>query len=77
MSGEQRVGAVILLLLVLLAYVVPYTLLSGVRAWYGSFLFWVLFAVAAVGVVAWLTRSWAARPHAADGETSSGERDRQ
>lgn len=27
-------------LLVLLSYVVPYTLLSDVQAWYGSFLFW-------------------------------------
>lgn len=27
-------------LLVLLSYLIPYTLLSNVQAWYGSFLFW-------------------------------------
>ena len=46
--------------LVLAAYVVPYTVLSDVKAWYGSFLFWVLFALAAIAVVTWLTRSWGA-----------------
>lgn len=28
--------------LVLLSYLIPYTVLSGVRAWYGSFLFWII-----------------------------------
>lgn len=49
-------------LLVLSAYVVPYTVLSHVRAWYGSFLYWVLFAVASIGVVTWLTRRWGEQP---------------
>ena len=46
------------LFLVLLAYVVPYTLLSGVDAWYGSFLFWTVFGLAAIVVVWAMTRSW-------------------
>lgn len=34
--------------IVLLSYLVPYTLLSGVALWYGSFLFW---AIAGLGVI--------------------------
>lgn len=46
------------LVLVLLAYVVPYTVLSGVDAWYGSFLFWALFGIAAILVNVAITSSW-------------------
>jgi cyanate permease len=50
--------AVVMLVLVALAFVVPYTLLSGVDAWYGSFLFWTLFGAAAIAVNAIVTASW-------------------
>ena len=46
------------LVLVLLAYVVPYTVLSGVDAWYGSFLFWAMFGLAAILVNVAITSSW-------------------
>lgn len=46
------------LLLVVLAYLVPYTVLSGVDAWYGSFLFWAVFGLAAILVNAAITSSW-------------------
>ncbi|MGB3682821.1 MAG: hypothetical protein WA990_10095 [Rubrobacteraceae bacterium] len=42
----------------LLAYGVPYTVLSGVDAWYGSFLFWALFGLAAILVNIGITSSW-------------------
>lgn len=48
----------VMLALVVAAYTVPYTLLSGVDAWYGAFLFWVLFGLAAIGVNAAISRSW-------------------
>lgn len=32
-------------LLILLSYVVPYSVLSNVQTWYGSFLFWSLIGV--------------------------------
>ncbi len=54
--GIFWVGAVAFL--VLLAYVVPYTVLSGVDAWYGSFLFWAVFGLAAILVNAAITGSW-------------------
>jgi cyanate permease len=57
---ERRVvawaGAV--LVLVLLAYLVPYTLLSRVDAWYGSFLFWMVFGLVAIAAIWAMTRSW-------------------
>ena len=46
------------LFLVVLAFVVPYTVLSGVDAWYGSFLFWTAFGLAAILVNAAITSSW-------------------
>ena len=46
------------LFLVVLAFVVPYTVLSGVDAWYGSFLFWAAFGVAAILVNVAITSSW-------------------
>lgn len=45
-------------LLVVSAYLVPFTLLARVTAWYGSFLFWTLFALAAIAVIVRLTRTW-------------------
>jgi hypothetical protein len=44
--------------LVGLAYLAPYTVLSGVDAWYGSFLFWAVFGLAAIGTIAAMTWSW-------------------
>lgn len=48
----------VMLLLVASAYFVPYTLLSGVDAWYGSFLYWAVFGAAAIAVIAAMTRTW-------------------
>jgi hypothetical protein len=46
------------LFLVLAAYVVPYTVLSGIDAWYGSFLFWAAFGFAAILLNAAITSTW-------------------
>lgn len=48
----------VVLALVILAYVVPYTVLSGVDAWYGAFLFWVVFGALAIAVISVITSSW-------------------
>ncbi|MGB0088159.1 MAG: hypothetical protein WBP80_01555 [Planifilum fulgidum] len=45
-------------ILVLSAYLIPYTVLTDVPKWYGSGLYWVLFALAAIFVMAWLTAEW-------------------
>ncbi|WP_324669396.1 hypothetical protein [Geochorda subterranea] len=57
-NPRTLVGAASMALLVLSAHVVPYAWLSGVRAWYGSFLFWTLFAVVSIAVVGWVTAPW-------------------
>ena len=44
--------------LVVSAYAVPYTVLSGLDAPYGSFLFWAVFGAAAIAVIAAMTRDW-------------------
>ena len=54
--GVVWAGAV--LVLVVLAYVVPYTLLAEVDRWYGSFLFWMVFGLAAIVAIWAMTRSW-------------------
>lgn len=50
--------ATVMAFLVLLAYVVPYTVLSGVDRWYGSFLFWTVFALVAIAAIWAMMASW-------------------
>lgn len=47
-----------MLTLVVLAYLVPYVFLSEVDRWYGSFLFWTVFGLAAIVTIWAMTRSW-------------------
>lgn len=58
MERKGIVWAGVVLVLVMLAYLVPYTLLSGVDRWYGSFLFWTAFGLAAIAAIWMMTRSW-------------------
>ncbi len=61
MTQHQRAGGVWLVLLVLaiaLAYGVPYAALSEVRSWAGAFLFWSVFGVVAIGLIARLVAGW-------------------
>jgi hypothetical protein len=48
----------VVFVLVVLAYVVPYTLLSTVDRWYGSFLFWTAFGLVSIAAIWAMTRSW-------------------
>lgn len=48
----------VVLALVVLAFVVPYTVLSGIDAWYGAFLFWMVFGFLAIAMIALITSSW-------------------
>ncbi|NVF15258.1 hypothetical protein [Vreelandella maris] len=43
---------------VLLSYLVPYTLLSGVAFWYGSFLFWMLAGLAIIALNVFITKDF-------------------
>lgn len=58
MGREGMVWAGVMLALVVSAFAVPYTLLSGVDTWYGSFLFWTVFALVSIGGIALIVRRW-------------------
>jgi hypothetical protein len=48
----------VLAVLVVLAFVVPYALLSDIDAWYGSFLFWILFVLVAIAINTLIMWRW-------------------
>ncbi|GGE26278.1 hypothetical protein GCM10011391_00780 [Pullulanibacillus camelliae] len=50
--------AIIFIFFVLITYIIPYTLLSHVHAWYGSFLFWAIIALVIIGFNYFVTRNW-------------------
>lgn len=45
-------------LLILLSYIVPFTVLSGVDRWYGSFLFWSLATAAVIAINVVISLKW-------------------
>lgn len=45
-------------LLVVASYVLPYTLLRNVQAWYGSLLLWCVVGVLVIGLNVFLTRDF-------------------
>ncbi len=49
---------VLIAAIMLLCFIVPFTALSGVDAWYGSFLFWVVATLAVIVINVVITGSW-------------------
>lgn len=49
---------VVFLSLVVLAYLLPFTVLSRVQRFSGSFLFWNIFAILAILILLRIMRSW-------------------
>lgn len=45
-------------LLIVLSFVLPYTVFRDVDAWYGSFLFWTLATAAVIGLNAVISADW-------------------
>ncbi|WLD93869.1 hypothetical protein [Alkalihalobacillus sp. AL-G] len=56
-SREWKWGLVILGI-VLIGYILPYTLLTNIAAWYGSLLLWSLLAIMIIIVNYFLTKDW-------------------
>ncbi len=54
---EKRWGLVILIL-VLCSFVMPYTIFREVTTWYGSFLLWTILAVVVIAINVKLTEDW-------------------
>ena len=48
----------IIFILVFLAYFVPFVLLRNIDAWYGSFLFWNVFAIFIIVINSIITSDW-------------------
>lgn len=58
MKSPRAYWLFLVLALILLSYLIPYTLLTGVDAWYGSFLFWAVCTAAVIGVNAIVSSAW-------------------
>ncbi len=58
MSNSLRNWVIWFLLLVLAAFVVPFTLLSEIFKFYGAFLFWGLFALASIASIGIICSRW-------------------
>ncbi len=58
MVNRKSLWLITVAVLILSAFVVPYTLLAGVDAWYGSFLFWTLVTMLVIGINAVVSASW-------------------
>ncbi|MCU9612440.1 hypothetical protein OEV98_02540 [Caldibacillus lycopersici] len=55
---SEKKWAVLIFAIILLAYIIPYTLLTNVAAWYGSFLFWIVLTVGIIGINFFMTKDW-------------------
>lgn len=58
MSDRKTIWLAPIGILIILSFLVPFTLLRNVDEWYGSFLFWVLATVAVIGISAVISSDW-------------------
>ncbi|WP_188455188.1 hypothetical protein [Virgibacillus oceani] len=49
---------VLIFFLILLAYILPYTILSGIQTWYGSFLLWGIIGILIIIANFMVTKDW-------------------
>ncbi|MEN2465233.1 hypothetical protein [Ornithinibacillus sp. FSL M8-0202] len=54
----KRIWGIIIIITILSAYIIPYTVLSDVQSWTGSFLFWGITGVVIIIANIMLTRDW-------------------
>ena len=58
MGKRELFWAIICIVLILLAYIIPYTVLTDVAKWYGSFLLWVVLGLVIIVVNIIITEDW-------------------
>ncbi|SET47701.1 hypothetical protein SAMN05421676_10543 [Salinibacillus kushneri] len=58
MTSSERKWALVILVIVLSAYILPYTILTNEATWYGSFLLWTVLTLIIIGVNYFITRDW-------------------
>lgn len=54
----RRILLVAIWLVIISCFIVPFTLLRDVDAWYGSFLFWSLASLVVIAINWFLSSSW-------------------
>ncbi|GAA0593491.1 hypothetical protein GCM10009001_07070 [Virgibacillus siamensis] len=57
-QGGKFSWGVLIAVLIILAYLLPYTILSGVEAWYGSFLLWGIIGILIILANIMVTKDW-------------------
>jgi len=55
---NEAVWAIIIFIAVVLAFVIPYTVLEDTAKWYGSFLFWTILTIIVIIINYFLTKDW-------------------
>ncbi|WP_257346779.1 hypothetical protein [Pseudalkalibacillus decolorationis] len=58
MKRSTFLGVSFIVFLILLAYILPYTILTEVKMWYGSFLLWGIIALLAIFANWAITKGW-------------------
>lgn len=58
MARRELFWGFISIVVILSAYLIPYTVLTGVERWYGSFLLWILVGVVVIIINLFITRNW-------------------
>lgn len=54
----KRFWGFLIVLLIILAYIIPYTFLSDVPSWQGSFLYWTITGIVIIIANVMATRDW-------------------
>ncbi|WP_338322990.1 hypothetical protein [Oceanobacillus halophilus] len=55
---KERKWTLIIFVIILIAYILPYTLFTNVTKWYGSFLLWTVLALITIMVNYLITKDW-------------------
>ncbi|RKQ30516.1 hypothetical protein D8M06_15570 [Oceanobacillus halophilus] len=58
MKMKERKWTLIIFVIILIAYILPYTLFTNVTKWYGSFLLWTVLALITIMVNYLITKDW-------------------
>ncbi|MDX8047452.1 hypothetical protein SH601_15905 [Gracilibacillus sp. S3-1-1] len=58
MNKTEKVFGVIMFVIIIASYVIPFTMVSGITKWYGSFFIWVVLAILTIVVNNLWTRNW-------------------
>lgn len=57
-SKVTSFSSVLIVVLILAAYVLPYTIMTTINAWYGSFLLWGMIGALIIVLNVIVTRDW-------------------